>query len=42
MNVSKADLSLVLGLLGALSALGVESAFALGLIGAFLMGRATR
>jgi hypothetical protein len=41
-TVSKADLGLVLGALGALAALGIDSVAAVALIGAFLLGRVTR
>lgn len=42
MSVSKADLGLLLGALGGLSALGVKSIGAVALVAAFLLGRATR
>lgn len=42
MTISKTDLGLVMGVLGCLSALGVDSAGAVALIGAFLLGRMTR
>jgi hypothetical protein len=42
MTISKADLGLLSGILGGLSALGLDSATALARIGAFLAGRMTR
>lgn len=42
MSVSKADLALLLGALGALQALGLAGTTALFLIAAFLLGRFSR
>ena len=42
MSVSKTDLSLLLGALGALQSLGLASTAALWLLAAFLLGRLSR